>query len=447
MKLFKLHFLLIAACFLSYNSANAQWDLFADLLGQLDDETFNNYFDDLDDLGQDWDIDQFDLNSMLDDHYDLLNNSFPGGILDSSYLFGIDQGLGDLDILLDGSGLVDSDQDTILGELGRLQDIFETNFDSLGNLFGQYSDSLGSDPNWDVTILDYDDQVDTNFGLLQDSLDIITKGTDPNNLGDVVSILGQLFSQSLFTDLELAFGTQSSDLKYWFDEYSANAKVLRVGSVPRFDRTAVNCHDGILRVPIEARWHVEASWINGRIPYSIDNTFNFNQNEENGNRPSDEEYDYSNSPDKKFNPLMLFGDFALMANPTVGRIGNTSFRLITSLGMEAGTYAPAHREYAPANAVNRGFATGFGPQVGSGFSIINGPLIVYTMGTISRGDVLRCAQPYKYESMRFEAGIRYGDIINVRCSTGRVSWQENDNRRANIRHQVTVGIILNSLNR
>ncbi|MEO1261550.1 MAG: hypothetical protein AAFZ15_22285 [Bacteroidota bacterium] len=443
MKLLKLHFFLLFTCFLFSHSVNAQWDLFADLLGQLEDQELNDYFNNLDELNQNWDIDQFDLNTTIDNHYDLLNNPFPGGLLDSSYIFGLEQGIGDLDILLDDSGLADNDQGAILGELDRIQDIFNMNFDSLGGLYGQYEDSLGTDPNWDVTILNYDEQVDTTFGLLQDSLDIITNGSMPDDAGGIANILGDLFSQSLFSDLELAFGTQSSNLKYWDDQYSADAKVLRVGSVPSFDRTVIDGRDGIFRVPIETRWHMEVSWINGRIPFTVDNSQLLSPSESDNDNP---EYNYNNSSDRKFNPLMFFGDFALMATPTVGQIGNTSFRLITSLGLEAATYAPAHREYNPSRTgINRGFATGFGPQVGSGFSIINGPVIVYTMGTITRGELLRSELPYTYQSTRFEAGIRYGNIINVRCSTGRVSWQENDNRRADIGHQVTIGIILDSL--
>ncbi|TAK41263.1 MAG: hypothetical protein EPO28_08870 [Saprospiraceae bacterium] len=45
----------------------------------------------------------------------------------------------------------------------------------------------------------------------------------------------------------------------------------------------------------------------------------------------------------------------------------------------------------------------------------------------------------------FQPGMRFGNIINVRYSMGHVTWQDNDNRRANIKNQVTVGIILQEL--
>ena len=433
-------FLLLSFVFFG-QKANAQWELFADLLGQLGNTQNNQYFNNLNDLNNNVTIDLSDLNYNLDGLYDAMGNPVPG--LDTS---GINSGIGDLGDLLQNSGLSDFDQDTILGEIGRLDDLLDMNFDSLNNLFGQYQDSLGTDPEWDVHIVDYDSLVNSSFGVLEDTLDIVFDPDLGSNPGTVVEIIRKLFNDALFADLELAFGTQEADLKYWGDRYSASAKVLRVGTVPRFDGTALYCHDGIIRLPIEPRWHVETSWVSGRIPTSINNGpvqgGSDNLSSPNAGRPI-----VANRDDnKQFNPLLLSGDFAMMATPVIGKMRNTSFRLITNLGIEFGTYAPAHRDYDPQRtALNRGFATGFGPQVGSGFAASTGPLVIYSMGTITKGDVLKCALPYEYNSVRLEAGIRFGDIINFRYTTGKVTWQENDNRRANINHQFTIGIILSSL--
>ncbi|PJA50288.1 MAG: hypothetical protein CO171_02540 [Syntrophobacterales bacterium CG_4_9_14_3_um_filter_49_8] len=74
-----------------------------------------------------------------------------------------------------------------------------------------------------------------------------------------------------------------------------------------------------------------------------------------------------------------------------------------------------------------------------------GPLTIYSLATVAHGGVFHAVLPYRYNAMRFEAGMRFGNIINVRYSTGHVTWQDNDNRRADIKNQVTVGIILQEL--
>ncbi len=413
--------------------ANAQWDLFADLLNQTDNTVYNQFFNNLGILDTTWNVNQVDGNELLNEHYDLLNNPLPGGVLDSTYLFGLDAGLDTLLDRLPGFGLAGSDADTLLGELDEIQDIFGSNFDSLGGLYGQYQDSLRFDSaNWNVIIIDFDNLTDEHYDILQDTLGMVMGSTFPSNPNNFANLLDKLFDPISFPDLELAFGVQNADYKYWGEEYSADAKVIRIGSVPRFDKEADQCNYPTPILPIEARWHVMASWNGGERTLA-------SESDATGAR---EEGDKGG-----FNPLMFYGDFAMMATPRIGAWGNTSFRLITSLGMEFGTYAPAHRDYRPPfTSFNKGFATGFGPQAGAGFAMTTGQLVIYSIATMAEGDVVRCALPYRYNSRRLEVGMRYGNIINVRCTTGKMSWQENDNRRANINHQVTVGIILSELN-
>ncbi len=418
---------IIVLTFASYK-ANAQWDLFSNLLSQLDNTVYNQYFDNLGGLDSTWSVNQVDGNDLLNEHYDLLNNPSPGGGLDSSYIFGLDAGLDSLIDRLPGQGLFDPDADTLIGELEHIQDIFGANFDSLGGLFDQYQDSLVFDSaNWNVVIIDFDDLTEGHLDMLQDTLGMVMDTTFPSNPHNFAGLIGKLFDIKAFPDLELAFGVQDADLKYWNEEYSANSKVIRIGSVPRFDKDVIECNYPV--VPIEARWHVQASWNGGERSSPGDATGAREEGDKGG-----------------FNPLLFFGDFAMMATPRIGAWGNTSFRIITSLGMEFGTYAPAHRDYRPPfTSFNKGFATGFGPQIGAGFSMTTGQLVIYSLATIAEGDVLRCALPYRYNSRRFEVGMRYGNIINVRCNTGLATWQEHDNRRADINTQVTVGIILAEL--
>jgi hypothetical protein len=409
---------------------HAQWDLFSDLISQMNNTTYNQYFGNLTNLDTNWNVDHVQGNDLLNDLYGELENPFPGGVLDSTYLSGLDSGLDSLMENLPGFGLAGPDEDTLLGELSHIQGIFENNFDSLGGVFGQYQDSLVFDSsNWKVTILDFDNLTNEHFDILQDTFGMFTGNANPQNPHNFAGLIGDLFDEITFPDLELAFGLQDADLKYWDDRYSSKTKVIRIGSVPRFDREAQNCNYQVPALPIEPRWHVQASWLGGRKPASGEAT--------GAKGPADGE---------GFNPLLLFGDFAMMATPRIGAWGNTSFRLITSLGIEFGTYAPAHRDYAPPyTSYNKGFATGFGPQAGAGFAMTTGGLVIYSLATVAQGNVLRCPLPYKYNSRMFEVGMRFNNVVNIRYSSGHVTWQDHDNRRAHINHQLTVGIILGSL--
>lgn len=441
------------------------WDLLSDLLEQMDNSTNENFFNNFEDLNGDWSIDPNGNNETLNGLFDELgNNPFPTGTLDPSFLGAWAPGADLLDNGLDGFGLNLSDEDTIFGAFNNVQDIFATNFDSLGGLYGQYQDSvMFGNPEWEVQIINFDGLVDGQMGILQDTFDMFVDPDIANGTGDVAGLLGSLFSASLFPDLEIAFGLQEADYSYWGSDYTAQAKVIRVGSVPRFDQNTVICQH-YTSFPIEARWHMQASWINQEI-VTLDGDYGTYTGNIIGNQdipgnsivlegdgnvappPSNNGQGISGNAialgaQDNFTPMQFSADFAIMTAPNLGRLGNTSFRLITSLGIEAGTYAPAHRDYNPIRTSrNKGFATGYGPQFGAGFSMTRGALLIYTIGTVSQGETLRCALPYGYNSRRFEAGIRYADIINVRYSTAYVSWQPNENRVARVNNQFTVGLI------
>jgi hypothetical protein len=368
------------------------------------------------------------LNDLLQQLNAYMNSNNTPPMLDQVSLNELGAGYDSLATNISGLGLTPSNQDTVLGTIGWLFGNLLNNADSLNGLFGQYEDDLtfneGAD--WNVTIID-------NDGLVEDQLNNLTDiypygdPADPKLPDDLGAAIGRLFDVNMFPDIELAFGTQSADLSYWGMNYHRNAKVVRVGSVPRFNGYS-SPHFNI--VPIEARWHGEVSWM-GEAPIP--------------GQGGDANAGQNNSP--SFNPLLFYGDYALMASPVIGRLGNTTFRLLTSLGSEVGTYAPAHRDFAPASTKkNKGFATGVGAQMGSGFAFTNGLLTIYSLATYAHGHTI-CAEEmhYKYDSGRFEVGARYGNIVNIRYSNGTTSWQSGGNRMANVKNQITLGIILAEL--
>ena len=409
--------------------ANAQtgpWDLLSDLLNQTGSGSNQGFLDNFDELGNEWNYDLTGSNDAFDELFGALGNNSPAGTLDDDYLDVWGPGLGLLSDGIPGLGQSLGSQDSILNTYADINGVFNSNADSLGGLFDQYQDSLKFDAeNWEVVVIDGEELNDQQFDELSNSFDATFDLENPTSASDV---LGSLFSAELFPDLELAFGTQEADLSYWGMDYKAKAKVIRVGSVPRFDQGTTMSQQ--FSLPIEARWHMQASFL------SKDG---IKQQGDGGLSKILDDYD-------GFSPLLFSGDFAVMATPIVGTLGNTQFRFITSLGLEVGTYAPAHKHFnEPYTQKNQGFTTGYGPQFGTGFSVSAGDLTIYSLATFSKGETLRSELGYEYNSGRFEAGMRYGNIINVRYSTGKASWQPKGNRTANVRNQVTVGIILNEL--
>lgn len=418
-------FLIFSA--VSVNAQVGSWGLFADLMNQInggDNQSFNN---NLNGLGGGAGTDLSGANEAFDGLFDVLGNDMPAGGFDESYNDVWGAGFGLLSGSLPDSGLDIGSQDTILGAFSNISGIFQGNSDSLGGAFGQYENEFRFDTeNWDVVIVDGEPLAQSNFNQLENNFDMNVNPDDPASIADII---GSLFNADLFPDLEIAFGIQESSLKYWGMGYRADAKVIRVGSVPRFNQGGGISQQ--FQLPVEARWHVQASWLSRDDVRS--------QGDANLSDALDE-FD-------GFSPLLFRGDFAMMATPVVGSTGNLTFRFITSLGMEAGTYAPAHKNFNGRHrAENQGFATGFGPQVGTGFSVTAGQLTMYSLATVARGDTFKSASPYRFSSRQIEAGIRFGNIINVRYSQGMSTWQPDDNRYAAVEHQVTIGIILQELN-
>jgi len=366
------------------------------------------------------------LNDLLQQlNSNLLNGNAPPS-LDQGSLDELGAGYDSLAQNISGLGFSAANQDTLLGTIGWLYGSLVGNANDLNGLYGQYQDSLsfGDAANWNVTIIGGDSLVNQGLNNLEDPYSEIGDPANPELPSDFGPALGQLFDVNLFPDIELAFGSQSADLSYWGLNYHRNAKIVRVGSVPRFNKSS---NGALNAMPIEARWHGEVSWISSD-PVGVAD-INSNVNNEGA-----------------FNPLLLYGDYALMATPSIGSLGRISFRLLTSLGTEFGTYAPAHKEFAPSRThTNKGFTTGVGAQTGAGFAFTSGQLTVYTMATFTHGKTFGTDESYEYDSGRYEVGARFGNIVNLRYSNGTSSWEPNGNRIASVKNQFTLGIILPEL--
>ncbi|MEO6036892.1 MAG: hypothetical protein ABIQ93_00680, partial [Saprospiraceae bacterium] len=234
---------------------------------------------------------------------------------------------------------------------------------------------------------------------------------DPGKLQEAIK---QLFNPQLFTLLELFGGRQTVKAAYYGTGFVARAPVIGLRSVEQFDRTW------------EARWRVQGSWLT-KAPGSV------------GTDPNPD-------PKGKFIPLLFHGNFDVMFIPQIGTAGNNPLRLITLLGIEAGTYAPAHRDPTrPVTLENKGYTTGWGPTLGAGLSVKVGGTVIYALGTTAYGDVV-CGPhfavdiPYRYRSTRLEAGIIYNNLVTLRFESAlSLNWANSGNKNARYQ-QLTVGL-------
>jgi len=437
MKIFTRTLLLSFIFLLGSNNLKAQETLFGDIFNQLgfeeQTEFLNNY-----DINVDsayltnpgdfpFNFDSLFLDMGILDSLSANLDDLP--VLDDDYLdaLGLLSDTMGLDSIFEDFGQLDLDTlagDSIVAEIGNINDLFNINFDSLGNLGDQYGDTLDID----INEPNQNGLNETNLEILQDSLFNSIDNSDNNeddfgfNIGIADQILDQIFDSNIFPSLELAFGVQDNSAMYYGREYATIAKVIRLGSVPSFNQMW------------EPRWHVKGSVIGEEIENYVVDESNNSTNNASG-----------------VVPLLYDGDFALMINPT---LGSPNVRLITSFGMEVGTYVPAHEDFNAFTQGNNncGFTTGIGAQIGSGFSVKTGDLTVYTLATLAYGDVVDRQRDaaYRYNSLRFSAGVRFGDIINVRYSTGQQTWAQGDEgnrKQVNTNHQLTLGVILQELNR
>ena len=404
------------------------------LVGQLDSAQRSNYLRNLDSLSRRFNTDSLKLSSGID--------SLNKAILGKSPLNGIDSA-GFFRIALDSffrlykpnDSLGIRDRDTILGEYGRLKNISIPFGDSLKGLFGTYQDSLLSStgiplPNYPLR--------DSTWKRGQDSLRLdlknlfksdSTKADSLRGVGRFIPVLGQLFNKNLFK-LELFSGAQNTEVAYFSLRESLTLPVIGIRSVEQFNSLW------------ESRWQMQASWNTVDVKATSGETVFIAQE--------------ANSPE------LLQMEFATMFNPTLSVFSNSSrtVRLISSLGMEVSTYAPAHKNLNVSSQKNRGFATGIGPQMGAGFSLTTGPITAFALGTMTYGDVIRQTEnqrkytisPYTFFSTCITAGVRYGNAFTMRYEIRSNDWGNNQKNKPNYAknartNQITVGIPLSGLSR
>lgn len=355
--------------------------------------------------------DSLALSGVTDSLTELLQGDDPFGHIDSlssQWTHGADSlgnclaamGLDsfDIDSILDQYDIVNDIWDDRNSEMNELFDDHQNNFNLYGNISLEGSPPAGIDSLFD----NLNGALDENPGV---------------GLGGFGQVINDLFSSQLFTDLEIAYGRKNASVSYYRNDYESpldRTQVIRVGSVPSFARLW------------EARWHFGISWTPEDVRLNTD--------------VNDLNYDADG-----FVPLTYDADFAAMYNPGFSFSDQLSARVITSLGMEIGTYAPAHRDPSrPRTMNNQGNVTGYGPQVGTGFSTTYGALTSYALGTMSYGQVANCPD-HNYRSYKFEAGARFGKSINLRYSVGKQNWAHLDNKEVNTRQQFTVGLLTSSL--
>lgn len=400
---------------LSIGSMNAQSTLFEELLGQMDAPQQESFLEDLGNIQNDFELDLFQNPEILDSLIHTIIDEAP--TLDNSYSDAWSTGLDYLDVGVSSNIVSPIDQDFALG----IDNIFETNFDDFGSIFSDNQVDLLFNQN-DAISLDYlEPEINSDLSTLQETMLAAGENTPANGLGNFSSILDQIFSPNQFPLLELAFGVQNADIKYWDKEYMVKPKLIRIGSVPRLNQQEI--------ISIEGLWHAQASWVDEPIGGGAE---------------------IPDGVKSDIQPLLLDLSCSAIVNRFLFCSATIEGRLLTTLGAEVGTYAPAHREdFGPRNNNNKGYTTGLGAQTGVGFAIrmLDGGLSFYTLTTVAYGDVIESKRPYRYRSLKTEANVNLNNIINVRYSTGVQNWAPDQHRNVRRSHEVTIGLIIGNFNR
>lgn len=414
-------FSMLALCFfLSLSTAKAQiWADLTPFFEQLDSDSRNDFSNNLDELIETFDYNSIQLGGVIDSLLNGLDVLDMGSI--DSMLLAWGNNRDDLILTLGNGDFNMLDSLFIISEYDRVNELWYLNLDSLNQLLNDFRDTTTTfDPNLAAETGDrfevFEGLWTQIFGDLQAMVEGGFDATDPNGFGNFGSALDTLFS-SMF-DLELAFGQEFASARFYSETYGVTTSVIRLGSVPRFN------------TDWEARWHLQGSF--------------FNNNEE--------IMAETNTIKDGFNNFLCNGEFAIMYNPLISQAPGKEFRLYSSLGMEMGTYAPAHVQPGnPSTEPRVGNTTGFGPQMGAGMILSMGDISFYTFGTFAIGSVVdensfRANNNYRFNSRSVNAGLRYGNVVNILYTYGAGDWAPNQAKSVEF-NRVTIGIILDALNR
>jgi hypothetical protein len=405
--------LLITACFLGVVTTNAigqNWLSFENLSSQLDNNRRAEYNRCLAKLCAEWNPYSYNLSRVLDSLSQAASGSNPaagiGDVMGDITAGGREQLTG----VLAGSGLTVADSGSVVTRYDAVTAAFAANQTGLSQAFGQNQSAFGfnrrSLPNSvaGVHYLVQKTAFDSLTGNQKKAFDLFP-GQGINNVG---AALDQLFSASRFAMLELNFGRQFSDVTYYGQNTNYSIPVMGIRSVEQFNSAW------------ESRWRMQGSWIPG--------------NKASGDAAA-----------QKASPLMFNGSFEVMYSQGIGRfLSRAPVRVVTLLGIEASTYAPAHK--TANNPNNLGNTTGWGPSLGAGFASTVGNTTIYAIGVQSLGKVV-CringeiiTSPYLYRSTRLEAGVKVANTVTLRYELGlKNSWADKNDKILNY-HQVTVGI-------
>lgn len=418
----RIYIYLVAVLFLLLGSSTAEAQIWADLtpfFEQLDNDDRSDFSNNLDELIETFDYSSIELHGVIDSLLNGLEVLDMGSI--DSMLLAWGNNRDDLILTLGNGDFNMLDSLFIISEYDRVNALWYLNLDSLNQLLDQYQDTTATyDPNLANEAADrfevFEGLWTQIFGDLQAMVEGGFDATDPDGFGNFASALDTLFS-SMF-DLELAFGQEFAQAKFYEEAYGVTTSVIRLGSVPRFN------------TDWEARWHVQGSF--------------FNNNEE--------IMAETNTIEEGFNNFLCNAQFAIMYNPIISQERGNIFRLYTSLGMEMGTYVPAHvRPGDPSTEPRVGNTTGYGPQIGAGMVVNTGDISFYTFGTLATGDVIDensfwAGNGYRFNSSSVNAGLRYGNVVNILYTYGTGSWARNENKFVEY-NRVSIGIILDALRR
>ena len=238
---------------------------------------------------------------------------------------------------------------------------------------------------------------------------------DPANTapsGGFKGVARTLFQRDLLTDIEFNLGAQQAQIDYWGTDYDATALLAGIRTVEQFDRTW------------EASWDLSGSWAQIASRTAADEI----------------------APTQKggLRPLLFNGHFAVQYNPAIGRAGaDGTLRLITSLGLESGIYAPRHfNKDIPWTEQNVGFTTGWGPRLGAGLAVRTGTLTLYALGTGAAGDIFK--RDYHYSSIGVEAGVRFRNLASLRLEINHSKWGPDVKKQAR-RYDFALGLPLQAL--
>jgi hypothetical protein len=400
----------------SYQTNAQNWGSFGNVLSQLDSARRIQFLNNLNTLQSSWNTDSLKLGSGLDSLNAAIGGIDPTMNLDSlTAEWGIRRD--SLLSYLPTTSLDVNDQDTLVSEFDRIRGIWFTNNDSITRAFGLYQDSLtGQVPVFGTSLDTLGTEHQTSLDSLNHNLALALNASPANGIGNFSGLFHQIFNKNLITSMEFYGGRMTTNGSYYESNFNTPANVIGIRSVEQFDRTW------------EPRWAFQVSGTTKAL-----------------GAPKNGEKDGAGGNDR-FNPLTIDGNFSIMYNLDILTIGeNAPVRLISLLGIEASTFCPTYRDFnQPFTTNNKGFTTGWGPQIGAGFSTKIARFMAYTLGTLSYGDVNLGGSGYHYFNTQVEAGIRFDNKVTMRVRTGTSTWAPQSHKILQS-HQVTVGVPIAAL--